>query len=132
MNLTKEPSMSNLFQLITQVSAVFKNYPTEEESTTRSQFTAMASQHFIQFMCQKLRLNTNSFTLLEALRNYDSIIIICLGKDPVISNQSLEMLDLAVGQIQQILLQNIPPESEDWKKLHVIMPDLDKYTPTTG
>lgn len=100
------------------------------EPNKRNDHNKTISLNFIQYQ-HKIALYTDLLPIPLSLDVYERSILnlIATGKLLLHDNSGVKSMLHSIKQIERILLDMIPPESEEYQKLLVDIPDLKKFTP---
>lgn len=102
----------------------------DQKYDTRSLQNFMIIFTFIQFLYRKSLCNVIFPT---SLKEYEANILKIIARGEIFMDNHMKV-DLAnnVKEIEIILLNLIPPESEEYKKLLRDIPDVKKFMPEIG
>jgi len=124
-------TISEVFHAITRLFSDLTIFPTKPGTNERNFQNLIASENLIKYLHKKsLCKELLSIPPLE-IPEMNILSIIATGK-LLSDNIGLSSLSNSVKQIQIILLSLIPPESKEYQKLLVEIPDLKRFIPQIG
>jgi len=110
-------NLADVFQRITMVNHNLTSISTDENSQARFDVTRSACQQFVSYLNHKSKYAQKLNLINENLVIYENQILGALGSDIFATNESINTVTHAVDKIQKLLLEVLPPESEEWKFL---------------
>jgi len=121
-------TFSDVFQSITLVNQDL-SHKTDEKSQARYDLTRSASQHLVSYLYHKSKYVKELNSINLRLSIYETKLYQALGSRLSATDESIKIVSYTVGEIQKLLLEVLPPESENWKFLIKTFPVLNKYRP---
>lgn len=126
-------TISDVFRSITILYGDLIIFPTEPKTNARNSQIQSTSLNFIQYLHKKSLCKELLPILILQKYEIEIVTVIATGKLLMDNNNTgINLLSNSVKQIQSILLNLIPLESEEYQKLLVDIPDLKKFTPQIG
>jgi hypothetical protein len=94
----------------------------------KSDLQQLACLDFVKYLDCKSKHPEKIVDFHKQLLKEEQIILDILAKF-VIDDKDIRMISKSVGKIQQIFINNLPPETKEFKFLKTMFPDLLKYRP---
>lgn len=125
---TFQNNLTDVFQHITLLWEDL-SFSTKEKSQSRYDVTRSASQHMMSYLYHKSKYVQELNSINTRLAVYENQLYQGLGSKLSASDESIKIMSNSVGNIQKLLLEIFPPESEEWKFLAKTFPTLMNYRP---
>lgn len=87
------------------------------------------SQRFLRYLYFRVQNHETIKSQLKKLTMYDIVIMSLLGHNKKITLYEIDCLDAVFRGIHNILMELIPRESVEWRKLIQLIPELKDYAP---
>ena len=94
----------------------------------KSDLQRLACLYFVKYLDCKSKHPEKIVVFHEQLLNEEQIILDALAKF-VIDDKDIQMIRKSVGKIQQIFINNLPPETEEFTFLKTMFPQLFNFKP---
>ena len=94
----------------------------------KSDLQQLACLDFVKYLDCKSKHPEKILVFQEQLLNEEQIILDALAKF-VINDEDIQIIRISVGKIQQIFINNLPPETKEFTFLKTMFPQLFNFKP---